>query len=184
MLRALPFATAVSVADAALRRIAVVGREYNTARAEGWRRLVQDRADAMHGARGIRQGRRVLAFADGRAELPGESLTRVRLWELGFAQFELQVSVPAPSGRDYEVDIGLIEAGALLEFDGQGKYTNAAMRAGRTVEQVLLAEKRREDWIRGVTQQRFIRVESPHIASSAALARRLSAFGVHIPRAP
>lgn len=180
--RTLPFVSAVAVADAALRRVAMDGRSYDAAVAERWLTPIRDRAGAMRGVRGIRQARRVLDFADGRAELPGESVTRVRLSELGFTRFELQVPVPGPAGHDYEVDIGLGDAGALLEFDGQGKYTDAAMRGGRTIEQVVLAEKRREDWIRGVTQRPFVRLEDPHIATAATLGRRLAAFGIRAPR--
>jgi hypothetical protein len=46
---------------------------------------------------------------------------------------------------------------------------------------VLLDEKRREDWIRGVTQKRFVRVEDPHIVTTEALAARLAGFGIRLP---
>ncbi len=179
--RTLRFDAAVAVADAALRRVAMTDRRYDTERAEAMRARLAERAAAAQGARGIRQAREVIAFADGRAELPGESVTRVRLSELGFRSFELQVCVPGPAGQNYEVDIGITEARALLEFDGQGKYRDAAMRDGKTIEDVVLAEKRREDWIRGTRQERFGRIEDPHIADAATLARRLTAFGITPP---
>ncbi|GAA1464864.1 hypothetical protein GCM10017607_02280 [Microbacterium thalassium] len=179
--RTLSFAAAVSAADAALRRVAMTDRRYDTERAEAMRARLAERAAGAKGARGIRQAREVIAFADGRAELPGESVTRVRLHELGFRCFELQVPVPGPAGHDYEVDIGIAEARALLEFDGEGKYRDAALRHGKTIEDVILAEKRREDWIRGTRQERFGRVEDPHIADAATLARRLAAFGITPP---
>lgn len=55
------------------------------------------------------------------------------------------------------------------------------MRSGRTLEQVILDEKRREDWIRGTTQKRFARAESPHIVTPATLGKRLAAFGITPP---
>lgn len=180
--RTLPFETSVALADAALRRVAMRGRRYDEGVAAQWREGVLDRLDRMPGARGVRRARAVAAFADGRAELPGESITRVRLRQLGFTRFHLQVPVRSPSGGRYEVDIGLDEAQALLEFDGKGKYLDAAMRDGLSLEDVLLAEKRREDWIRGVTQRRFGRVEDAHITTPAALGARLAAYGIRPPR--
>lgn len=174
--------TAVAFADAALRQVAVSARQYDTQAAEEWRARMLERIAAARGTRGIRQAEDVIRFADGRAELPGESVTRLQLARLRFTRFGLQVPVRGPSGSDYFVDIEAEEERALIEFDGQAKYLDEAMRSGRTLEEVLLDEKRREDWIRGVTQKRFVRVEDAHVATSDALAARLSAFGITLPR--
>jgi hypothetical protein len=56
------------------------------------------------------------------------------------------------------------------------------MRAGKSLEQVLLAEKQREDWIRGLTQYRFVRWGAEHSATPARLAARLKSFGIVPPR--
>lgn len=56
------------------------------------------------------------------------------------------------------------------EFDGEGKYRDRALRAGKSLEDVLLAEKRREDAIRGVTQWRLCRGGFRDIATPETLA--------------
>lgn len=174
--------TAVAVADAALRRVAVSGRAYDVDRAEQWREDMLRRVAQAQGARGIRQAEAVLRFTDGRAELPGESVLRFQLSRLGFTCFGLQVPVAGPLGSDYFVDLEVEEAQTFVEFDGKGKYLDEALRSGRTIEQVLLAEKQREDWIRGTTQRRFIRVEDAHTTTTDALAKRLASFGISPPR--
>ncbi|MFH8249148.1 hypothetical protein ACH3VR_02115 [Microbacterium sp. B2969] len=174
--------TAVAFADAALRRVALAGRRYEVDAAEEWRSRMLERVVLARGARGVRQAEDVIRFADGRAQLPGESVTRLQLARLGYGRVGLQVPVPGPSGAEYFVDLELEEVGALLEFDGQGKYLDEALRSGRTLEVVLLDEKRREDWIRGTTQKRLARVEDEHIMTPEALGARLAGFGIHPPR--
>ncbi|MDZ8170618.1 hypothetical protein [Microbacterium xanthum] len=173
---------AVACLDAAMRSVAwdERSRTYDPERAEQWRDAVMTRLTT--GARGIRQARWVFAFADGRAQLPGESVSRVLLDELGFRHIRLQVPFVGPAGQDWAVDFGLDDVAALGEFDGEGKYVEAALRAGRTIEQVVRREKEREDWIRGISQRRFVRWTSAQLASAAALRDRLARHGVHPPR--
>jgi hypothetical protein len=179
--RLLDHEAAVAFADAALR-YAAMGRDgYDEHAAAGWRERMLERLAFSKGKRGVRQAERVVMFADGRAELPGESVTRVQLARLGFTAFSLQVRVRAPNDGEYRVDLGLDEADAFVEFDGQAKYLDEALRSGRTLEAVILDEKRREDWIRGVTGRRFIRVEDAHLRSTGSLARRLTDCGIPLP---
>lgn len=180
--RTCPVEFGVSCADAAARREAVRGREYSADAQDRWRDRLLERAEASPGRRGIARARRVVSFADGRAELPGESLSRVQLARLGFREFELQVPVAGPNGSHYYVDIALPEQRTFWEFDGEAKYIDDGMRNGRALSQVLLEEKRREDWIRGVTQWRVTRGGWRDIATPDALRSRLQAFGVPLPR--
>ncbi|WP_353113815.1 hypothetical protein [Microbacterium sp.] len=179
--RKLSAEAAVAGADAALRAVAVTGQRQDEALAEEWREELGRRAHGSR-ARGVRQARRIIAFADGRAQLPGESVSRLQLHRLGFRRIGLQVPVVLSRGQSYWIDFDLEEAGAFGEFDGEGKYLHAALRSGRTVEQVVLDEKRREDTVRGVTGRRFVRWEAAHIRTPEALAERLAEFGVRPPR--
>lgn len=181
-IRMLPREAAVAVADAGMRAAAWIDRrrEYDLDAAENFRLEVARRLPA--GGRGVRQARGLIAFADGRAASAGESVSRLYLHDLGFAPPRLQVPVRAPSGGWYFVDFGLDDVRAWGEFDGTSKYTDPRMRgAGVDMEQALLAEKDREDWIRGTTGRRVIRWESPHIANAAALRSRLVSFRVPMP---
>ena len=171
------FATAVCALDAGLRFVAVPepGMFLPDAAEE---RRARVREIALKSAHGRARALRSLAFADGRAQLPGESISRIRLSELGFAPPDLQVAIPGPSGRPYFVDFGLDDVGAWGEFDGETKYRDEALRSGLTLDQVLLREKQREDWIRGRTQRPLARGQGAHQRTADALGSRLSAFGI------
>lgn len=174
--------TSVPCADAALRRVVVDGRVFDADLQAEWRERFARRAARAAGRRGVRRARWIGEFADGRAELPGESVSRLQLHRLGFRDFDLQVPVEGPRGFDYHVDVGLKEVRTFWEFDGEEKYRNEAMRRGRSLEDVLLEEKRREDWIRGRTRWHLVRGGFADIATPETLAARLSAFGVQPPR--
>jgi hypothetical protein len=173
---------AIACLDAALRSVSVEGRKWDADAHTAWKDRMNARARESAGARGVKQARWLIDIADGHAQLPGESVSRLQLVRLGFARPELQVPVPGPAGRTYWVDFRLKDVGAWAEFDGNDKYLDEAMRSGRSVEEVILEEKKREDWIRGTTQWRFARWEDAHIGSPNALRARLAAFGIHPPR--
>jgi hypothetical protein len=181
MMRTLGPEASVAAADAGERQCALRGRVWDEDAVDYWRRSMRDRVDAASGARGIRRARWVAAFADGRAQLPGESVSRLQLVRLGFEVPRLQVPVAGPGDQTYFVDFGLADVRAFGEFDGKGKYLDAAMRRGMPLERVLLEEKQREDWIRGTTQWRFARWEDEHSATPRALAARLASFGIRPP---
>ena len=180
--RTATFAQAVTVTDAALRRIAVrASHRYDGGKAAQFRSDVTQ--IAARSAHGVRRAERVLNFADGRAQLPGESVSRIRLAELGFSDIRLQTRVPALSGSYYvDFAVGIGEHEWLGEFDGRIKYSEEDMRSGRTVMAVLDEEKQREDWIRGVTQRPLARWGWRHIESAQHLGARLRAFGISVPR--
>ena len=142
-------------------------------------RVVARLAD-MPGRRGVARARRLLRFADGRAESVAESLSRLQLRRLGYA-VEIQVGVEAPNGGMYRVDFELLGLGVFCEVDGMGKYTDPVLRRGRSVERVVLEEKAREDWIRGRTAKRFIRWGFAESRTAAALAAHLRARRVPPP---
>lgn len=172
--------TAVAIADAALRAVEWSSHDdYRLDLADSFRETAS--TIVTRSAHGVSRALQRIAFADGRAELPGESVSRVHLARLGFAAPRLQVRVPGPDRGDYWVDFALEDVPALGEFDGKAKYLDPAVRGSRSAEDVLYAEKRREDWIRGVTGLRLIRWSMDDISSPDALRRRLGAFGVSPP---
>lgn len=170
----------ISCADAALRRVSWnnATRQCDRSAAETLRSDVQTLIDRNPGARGIRQARRVIAFAHPAAQLPGESISRLYLSQLGFAPPRLQVRVPGPRGRDFEMDFAFDSIRAFGEFDGTRKYTDPQYLRGRTPERALLDEKEREDWVRGTTQWRIGRWGMSHLGSARALGERLARFGI------
>ncbi|MFJ6651235.1 hypothetical protein ACIQLJ_00395 [Microbacterium sp. NPDC091313] len=174
--------TALSVADAAFRRVAAGRRTYDEEAAERLRRELEVRILDLAGGRGVVAARRIVALADGRADRPGESITRLYLARLGFRDLRLQSPVPGPHGTVYACDIGVEEVPAFVEFDGVGKYVDESMTAGRSPREIVAAEKEREDWIRAVTGRPVVRVMWPDIASPASLAAILRRHGIRSPR--
>lgn len=173
--------TSVSVADAALRSVAFRSQsDYLVDAAEDLRSAAL--AVATRSAHGSARARRVLEFADGHAQLPGESISRLDLARMRFARPRLQVAVRSPSGGWYYVDFELEDVDAFGEFDGDGKYSDPALLGGLTPAQAVAREKEREDWIRGVTNRRVVRWGSKDIRSVDALRARLRAFGIVPPQ--
>lgn len=177
--RTLPLASALAIADAALHLVAWDPEDhvYDEVAASEWTDAMAERITRARGGRGIRQARWINTFADGRAQLPGESMSRLLLHDLGFAPPRLQVRL-TDSSRTYFVDFGLDEVGAWGEFDGEGKYTDARWRGEHTPWEVVRAEKEREDWIRATTHRPLVRWGMQHLAAPVTLGRRLAEFGI------
>ena len=97
---------------------------------------------------GVRQARRVVDFLDGRTESAGESVCRVRIGELGLPspipQYEVYDAIGTMIAR---VDFGWPDRRTIGEFDGRVTY-GALLRPGQRPEDVVHAEKLREDALR------------------------------------
>ena len=172
---------AAVVLDEGLRRLGASPRPARGELRDATEAWLADRYEAlaeMTGQRGVALARRRLAFADARAESVAESLSRVQLRRLGYS-FKLQVEVAAPSGSMYRVDFELVGKRTLGEVDGNVKYTDQRLRGARSAEDVVLAEKRREDWIRGTTGFGLVRWGFRESRSAELLGARLRAF--HVP---
>jgi predicted transcriptional regulator of viral defense system len=97
---------------------------------------------------GIAQAARAVGLADGRAESPLETRSRLALLASGLPRPELQVEIHDATGFIGRMDGWYEEAAVALEFDGQVKYTDP--RYASSPAEVLWKEKRREDRVRAV----------------------------------
>lgn len=108
---------------------------------------------AQRGWCGVRTAREVAGLADGLAESPLESITRLALHDDRFPPPELQVEFDIPGRRfPYRVDLYWPEFGVILECDGRIKYSEDAAwkdkrrdtalhrASGATVERVVWAD--------------------------------------------
>lgn len=172
---------AVVAFDAALRRVAwnEDDNTYDESAAEHFRDRIRMRISAHTGARGIRQARFVVEFADGRAQLPGESLLRLRIWQASLPAPSLQHRVELGGGRYALLDLAFPERRRWLEFDGGIKYTDATMLAGRTSDEVRLAQAGRQAAAERATGWRCDRVQWAHVVSSSAFAALAEAIAFH-----
>lgn len=132
--RSVPYAWGVIGVDAALRR--GVPREDL--------REMADRCVRMAGAGTLR---RVLDFADPRAESPLESISRVTLVRAGLPAPELQFQVTNDAGWVATSDFAWPDHGVVGEADGAGKYA-PALAEGQTPQQAVAATLARDELIR------------------------------------
>lgn len=144
-----PALSAVVVLDAVLRR--------GVPRAEVERVL-----DECRGWPGAARAREWVAFADGRAESPLESVGRWRLHQADLPAPELQVVLGDGHGPLGRVDFYWPQHRTVAEADGLVKYRGGA--DGRPDFTVLRAEKIREDALRdaGFEIFRFTWEEAVH----------------------
>jgi hypothetical protein len=115
-------------------------------------RMGVDRAEldeVFHGCRswpGARLVATAIAMADGRADNPGESYSRVQLIRLGLAPDELQVPMWDEEGLIGYADFGWV--GVFGELDGKGKYGVGQESDPEQAKLAVWREKQREDRMR------------------------------------
>lgn len=140
------FPAAVALADAALRRA-----QHPLAGTPGSPIIREHLVRAMshlplrHSTAKVRK---VIEFADGAADRPGESMSRVSMHTAGISPPNLQEPLRGASGKLYRVDFWWPRYNVIGEFDGKDKYQNPEFLRGRTAEQALYDEKLREDDLR------------------------------------
>ena len=132
-----PLHRSVPMLDAALRREPGLSKE-----------VLRSELEASGRERGRATAQRAVDFADARAGSAGESLSRVRIHELGFAAPELQVRFDDILGSFAVADFYWRGIRLIGEFDGSMKYTRSHQVSGADVGTVVLREKRREDALR------------------------------------
>jgi Protein of unknown function (DUF559) len=113
--RTLPFTDAVVVADSALN-------QEKTTKPE----LEQILKQLAVGWPGVRQARRVIDFADERAESPLESAARVAFAEAGLEPPELQVTIHGEQEQQFAARVDFLWRGqkVIAEADGLVKYSD------------------------------------------------------------
>lgn len=123
---------------------------------------------------GIGAARRAIGLLDGRSESVGESFSRVALHQQGIPPTHLQFDVRDPEGwLAGRSDFCWEDRRTLGEFDGKIKY-GRALNPGQALEEVLFAEKRREDALRALAWE-VVRWIWEDIWRPAALLGRLNA---------
>ncbi len=154
------FEPGVVAADAALHRGLVTPAALLT------------RANDLADWPGSRVVGRVVAFADSRSESAGESRTRVLFRVEGLPPPRLQVEIWQDGRLLGRGDFLDEESMTIVEFDGRMKYRLGESTDPRSLEDVLWAEKRREDDIRSLGYG-FARVTWPDLDRPHRTASRL-----------
>lgn len=141
--------------DAAARMVAWsdAARELDPRRGAAFIESVRARVHRGVGSRGIRNARLALELVDGRAQLPGESISRLLMWELGMPTPELQLRVETHLGVAY-LDFAWPRLGRFGEFDGDIKLTDPEFTRGRSRAEVLEWQAARRDAVEAATSWR------------------------------
>ena len=152
------FEPAVAVADAALaaRRtdpgslpiVAVGAGGHRAVDPPALRAALDAAVRRAKGWPGVPDARRVVAFADGRAESVGESRSRIAIAHAGLPPPVLQLPLTLAGGTAY-ADFGWPAQRTLGEFDGKVKY-GRLLKPGQVPGDVVYAEKLREDEFRAL----------------------------------
>jgi hypothetical protein len=139
--RAVPFEPALVPADAALHRRLVTPAD------------LEEAVERSSNRRGNAAARRVLSFADGGGQSPGETRSRVALLRAGLPPPRLQRAFYANTGEFIgRVDFDWDEYGCVGEFDGEVKY-GRELQPGQDPGVVVVREKLREDALRDLGRQ-------------------------------
>lgn len=133
-------------------------------------------------ANGSVRARGLIGLADPLAESPLESVSRLYLLQLGF-EVVSQIEVPAPHAGVYRVDFEFPGLRLFGEVDGKKKYLDEALQRGKSLDEILYEEKKREDWIRGTEQKGMARWGRGALGSAGSLGGRLGSFGLTPPLA-
>lgn len=138
--RSLPFDDAVIVMDAALHDSRHPGRENVAERA-----ALEAAVTRAGRVAGIAQARAVLAVADGRAESPLETRSRLLMWREQLPTPEIQYVVLDALGHVLaRLDFAWPEQQVYGECDGIVKYTTL-LKPGQGSRDVLIREKQRDN---------------------------------------
>jgi hypothetical protein len=139
--RTTPFESAVVAADAALF----------TKRTSS--ELLERGLAEMGPVHGARRAARVVRFADGLSESPGESRSRVLIHRLGLPAPDLQTRVYGARGEFLgRCDFSWEEERTVAEFDGRVKY-GRLLKPGQDPGDAVFEEKLREDAIRDIGRE-------------------------------
>lgn len=132
--------------------------------------------------RGVKRALSTFVHATGLAESGGESIARAVMIERGYMLPAQQVEVPDPlhPGRTFRVDFVWVRADGRVivgECDGLRKLLDPGMTRGRSPQQVLGDQRKREGLIT-VYDVSILRFTYEEAAGAVELVRKLDLYGV------
>lgn len=175
--RSEPFVIALACVDVLLHHEFTVRNEVDVAVWRAWQQLILQEVSATPGARGNIAVRALARFADPGSGSPLESVSRLRMLQLG-VDFESQRRVHGSRGQWLYVDFWFRGLALFGECDGRMKYFEEEMLTGRSLDEVRYDEKRRQEYIEGSTQSRGIRWGAPEAETPASFARMCREYGI------
>jgi hypothetical protein len=134
--------------------------------------------ESLRPYRGLVKAAAAIGFANSLSGSPAESFGRVQFHALGLPTPELQVGFSDEWGLIGFADFYWRELDLIVEVDGRSKYgAGRRYQTGMSIEEIMLAEKHREDRMRRVVSS-FARLSWPQIQDRRALGAYLRSFGL------
>lgn len=132
--------------------------------------------------RGVRKARRIIEYADHRADNGGESIVRAIMIENNLPKPELQAPIENPDrpGHFYYADFLFTRKDGVkvaFELDGKEKYTSKEMLGSKSSIDAMMAERQREA---AITSQgiRVARLGFKDASNPSILLHKLAQYGV------
>lgn len=140
-----------------------------------------DAVGTHEGEFGFEHAMQTVNLADGRAANGGESYARAVMLELGCMPPDLQHRLIDPvTGQEYYADYywEIPESRSIAgELDGWGKYFDEDMTKGKSLDEVLFEERRRESRITAL-DVKVMRFRFADVLSPVEFSKLLGTFGV------
>lgn len=171
---------AIGCADAGLRMMFGARRGGRLDDVEAWKEEQYRLLGTMRGMRGVAAARGLLRIADPRPDSVAESVSRLQLVRLRVPH-EIQAHVSGLDGENFWMDFDFLGQRTFGEMDGEVKYTDPRYMRGRTLEEVLLDERKREAQVKGITRKDIVRWGWSAIPTARRFGGVLRRFGLDVP---
>ncbi|PJM79640.1 hypothetical protein [Bifidobacterium scaligerum] len=124
----------------------------------------------------------LLQQANPRSENGGESLMRGTIYEDQFVMPRIQVSVKDPkTSSEYRVDfVWRLNNGRVVvaEYDGTQKYIDPSMTGNRSIQEMIVKERERDDGLRRAGATEILHVTYPEVIDRVPLHLKLLKAGI------
>lgn len=171
--RLLPFEESLPIIDSALRQELVTHTQ------------LLNYCHVMKNFHGRKKAENAISYGSKLSENGGESLARAQMILLGYVPPQQQVWFEdSVSKRNYRVDFLWRDGSGetiIAEFHGKQKYIDPEMMQGRSLNDILSAEEKRESRL-SLYKIRIINLDYKDVQSLESLARELKPY--NIPRRP
>lgn len=134
-------------------------------------KTLEDAVSTLPASSRQQRAAKIIEFSASGSESVGESMSRANMILHRIPLPRLQAVFQLRNGKTARTDFWWPELDLVGEFDGQGKYLRNQLRGGKTLQQVVMEEKAREnalralgltvirwDWAEMMNPRRFIRI--------------------------
>lgn len=172
-----PFTVALACVDHMLHHEMSINNVVDVSSWRHWQSEVSAVLRATPRMTGNLAVRALLEFASPASASPLESVSKLRMLQLG-VDFELQKRIRNSNGRWWYIDFWFTGQQLFGECDGRIKYSDEELRQGRSANDIVYAEKRRENAIEAITRARGVRWGAAEVETRETFAKMCTSYGI------